>query len=809
MSEKKTFDLPYAGMFTKGEITFLCGEKGDLSVVLEMQNPVLQYAADSAGYQAFQQLLLHICKLMGHGHILQKQDVFFCDHYVPEKTEDYLQNAFQQHFNGRRFIRMRSYLILTKEVPPGRFYVYDQKGEDDFCRLVLQVRELLSSAGCKGRLLRQEEIKAYLRQILSMEFACQEVALDNIYAQHTHLNIGAKALKSISLVDIESIDLPAQLSGYHCRMEGEGAEGFPQDNMSFLLQLSTQHSLIYNQLIRIPAQQACLNKLELKRKRHSGLKDPANQMCVEDIDRLLMEVARDNRLLVYAHYNILLCAENALLDKATSEIEAALFQLGIIPSRNSYNQLALFRSCLPGNAVSLQHYDWFLLSCEAAICLMCKERLAENEDSSFLVRFTDRQGIPIAIDPSDLPMRTGRISNRSKFVLGGSGSGKSFFMNALIEQYLQYNMDVVIVDTGHSYSGICAYFKGRYLSYSEENPITMNPFLITKEEYNIEKRDFLKTLIALLLRGAEGEITQVEDTVLTNVISAYYLEHFSGDGDPEDLGFDSFYAFSLKAISSILFSEQISFDLDEYRYVLKKFCSGQEFGELLNRSGDVTLFSQRLVVFEIDAIRDHKVLFPIVTLIIMDIFLQKMRLRSQQRKALILEEAWKSIASPLMASYLLYMYKTVRKFWGEAIVVTQELGDIIGNAIVKDSIISNSDTICLLDQGKLKGNYAQITSLLSLTEQEKHKIFTINQLNNKKGRGRFKEVYIRRGLSGEVYGVEVSLRQYLTFSTEKPEKLLVEHYVAKYGSYRAGLDALIAELEDSGCALEEFIARAR
>jgi hypothetical protein len=241
--------------------------------------------------------------------------------------------------------------------------------------------------------------------------------------------------------------------------------------------------------------------------------------------------------------------------------------------------------------------------------------------------------------------------------------------------------------------------------------------------------------------------------------------------------------------------------------VLKKFCSGQEFGELLNRSGDVTLFSQRLVVFEIVAIRDHKVLFPIVTLIIMDVFLQKMRLRSQQRKALILEEAWKSIASPLMAAYLLYMYKTVRKFWGEAIVVTQELGDIIGNAIVKDSIISNSDTICLLDQGKLKGNYAQITSLLSLTAQEKHKIFTINQLNNKKGRGRFKEVYIRRGLSGEVYGVEVSLRQYLTFSTEKPEKLLLERYIAKYGSYRAGLDALMDELEDSGCSLDEFIAR--
>jgi hypothetical protein len=93
----------------------------------------------------------------------------------------------------------------------------------------------------------------------------------------------------------------------------------------------------------------------------------------------------------------------------------------------------------------------------------------------------------------------------------------------------------------------------------------------------------------------------------------------------------------------------------------------------------------------------------------------------------------KAIASPLMAGYLFYLYKTVRKFWGEAIVVTQELGDIIGNAVVKDSIINNSDTICLLDQTKFKDNYKEIAALLSINETERKKIFTINQLDNAAG----------------------------------------------------------------------------
>jgi len=198
-------------------------------------------------------------------------------------------------------------------------------------------------------------------------------------------------------------------------------------------------------------------------------------------------------------------------------------------------------------------------------------------------------------------------------------------------------------------------------------------------------------------------------------------------------------------------------------------------------------------------------LFPIVTLIIMDVFIQKMRFRSDRRKCLCVEEAWKAIASPMMAGYLLYLYKTVRKFWGEAIVVTQELGDIIGNAVVKDSILNNSDTVCLLDQTKFKDNYNEIAALLSINETERKKIFTINQLDNTEGRSRFKEVYIRRGSVGEIYGVEVSLEQYLTYTTEKPEKSAVENYTKRFGSYPKGLDAFVKDFKISGLSLSSFI----
>lgn len=375
-------------------------------------------------------------------------------------------------------------------------------------------------------------------------------------------------------------------------------------------------------------------------------------------------------------------------------------------------------------------------------------------------------------------------------------------MNALIEQYMLYNMDVVIVDTGHSYSGLCSYYNGKYITYSETNPITMNPFRITEAEYNIEKKDFLCTLIGVAWKGAEGTFSPVERDVISNVISAYYLKFFADQGE---LNFNSFYEFALQKIPEIKVEEKIVFDFDEFRYVLKKFYQGGEYARILNEDTDKSLFTERFIVYEIDSIKESKILFPLVTLSIMDVFIQKMRYRSDRRKALVVEEAWKAIASPLMAGYLLYLYKTVRKFWGEAIVVTQELGDIIGNAVVKDSIINNSDTVCLLDQTKFKDNYDEIAALLSINETERRKIFTINQLDNTEDRGRFKEVYIRRGAVGEVYGVEVSLQQYLTYTTEKPEKSAVEKFTSKYGSYQEGLDAFVAALEESKLSLPAFI----
>ena len=393
-------------------------------------------------------------------------------------------------------------------------------------------------------------------------------------------------------------------------------------------------------------------------------------------------------------------------------------------------------------------------------------------------------------------------------------------MNSVVRQLHEQNTDVVMVDTGNSYEGLCEYLNGKYISYTEEKPITMNPFRINRQELNVEKTGFLKNLVLLIWKGSQGTVSKTEDRLIDQVITEYYDVYFNGfdgftppqredlrksllvddrnnsrDGREteeerlariereideierrrkelkvEGLSFNTFYEYSVQRIPDICHENNLAgIDLSTYRYMMKDFYRGGNHEQTLNEEMDGTLFDETFIVFEIDAIKDDPLLFPIVTLIIMDVFLQKMRLK-KNRKVLVIEEAWKAIASPLMAEYIKFMYKTARKFWASVGVVTQEIQDIIGSEIVKEAIINNSDVVMLLDQSKFRERFDGIKAILGLTDVECKKIFTINRLENKEGRSFFREVFIRRGTASEVYGVEEPRECYMTYTTERAEK---------------------------------------
>ena len=551
------------------------------------------------------------------------------------------------------------------------------------------------------------------------------------------------------------------------------------------------------------------------------------------------------------HYNLMVCCDKGIdLQKPTNYLENCFGRLGIHISKRAYNQLELFVNSFPGNCYGMSvDYDRFLTLGDAAACLMYKERIQHSENTPLKIYYTDRQGVPVAIDITGKEGRNKLTDNSNFFCLGPSGSGKSFHMNSVVRQLHEQNTDVVMVDTGNSYEGLCEYLNGKYISYTEEKPITMNPFRINRQELNVEKTGFLKNLVLLIWKGSQGTVSKTEDRLIDQVITEYYDVYFNGfdgftppqredlrksllvddrtntrDGKEteeermariereideielrrkelkvESLSFNTFYEYSVQRIPDICHENNLAgIDLSTYRYMMKDFYRGGNHDKTLNEEMDGTLFDETFIVFEIDAIKDDPLLFPIVTLIIMDVFLQKMRLK-KNRKVLVIEEAWKAIASPLMAEYIKFMYKTARKFWASVGVVTQEIQDIIGSEIVKEAIINNSDVVMLLDQSKFRERFDGIKAILGLTDVECKKIFTINRLENKEDRSFFREVFIRRGTASEVYGVEEPRECYMTYTTERAEKEALKLYKRELGcSHQEAIEAYCRDWQLSG-----------
>ena len=841
-------DIYFSAEETDG-VGVLYTKTGEYSAVLKIENPVQKYSADIDSYYDFTHLFTALAQTLGEGYAIHKQDIFVRKQFASEPTDgqEFLSSSYFRYFKGRPYTDSLCYLTITQEAKKSRLFSFDSKKWRDFLVKIRKVHDQLRDGGVQARFLNKAEASEYVDRYFAMNFKDRTVSMTNFKADDETVSMGDKRCKVYSLVDVDCAALPSQIRPY-TNIEVNNTE-MPVDLVSVVDSIPNAETVVYNQIIFLPNQKRELSLLDKKKNRHASIPNPNNQMVVEDIKRVQEVIARESKQLVYTHFNMVVAVSaGADLQKCTNHLENAFGRMGIHISKRAYNQLELFVGSFPGNCYTLnEEYDRFLTLSDAAMCLMYKERVLHSEETPLKIYYTDRQGVPVAIDITGKEGKNKLTDNSNFFCLGPSGSGKSFHMNSVVRQLHEQGTDVVMVDTGNSYEGLCEYLGGKYISYTEERPITMNPFRINREEYNIEKIDFLKNLILMIWKGSDSQIPEIEFRIVEQIIIDYYDAYFNGftrytDEQREvllknlfaaasrknpnkpprevdemvrkqievlearraalkvsELNFNSFFDYSFDRLEQICTENDITtISYSTYSTMLQPFYKGGAYEKILNENVDSALFDETFIVFEVDAIKENKKLFPIVTLIIMDVFLQKMRIK-KTRKVLVIEEAWKAIASPLMAEYIKFMYKTARKFWASVGVVTQEIQDIIGSEIVKEAIINNSDVVMLLDQSKFKERFDEIRKILGLTEVDCKKIFTINRLENKDGRSFFREVFIRRGTTSGVYGVEEPHECYMTYTTERAEKEALKLYKKELRcSHQEAIEAYCRDWDASG-----------
>jgi len=810
--------LPIMGV----EHNSILSKLGDVTIAYEVTLPELFTMSDQE-YEALHQALIKAIKILPRHTVFHKQDWFTETKYAADFSKDdksFLTRSSERFFNERPYLDHQCYILLTKK-PANR-----KLGSSLFSNLLRRsivpeetlkpqlLQDFLDSAGQFERILKDSGF-IQLRRLTDDELSgngsyCGLVERymnlqpnESSFLLHDitfkeGIRVGNNHCQLFTLAD--AADLPAYCgSRINYDKYSTDKTRFSVGFASPLGQLLPCNH-IFNQYIFIEDQQKTLQKLESKRLRLQSLSAYSRENAIsrDATNDFLNEAISQQRLPVKAHFNVLVWTDNKdELKDVRNLVSSALAQMDAVPKQELDGAPQLFWAGIPGNEADFPMNDCFDTFAEQACCFLNLETNYRSSVSPVGIRLGDRlTGKPVHTDISDEPMKKGICTNRNKFILGPSGSGKSFFTNHMVRSYYEQGTHIVLVDVGHSYKGLCQMVKGYYFTYDESNPIRFNPFYIGQGDVlDTEKKESIKTLLLALWKKDNETFNRSEYVALSNALQLYYEKL---DKDPSLFPcFNTFYEFLQDDFVKVLQTDKVKekdFDVSNFVYVLRPYYKGGEFDYLLNATKDLEMLKERFIVFELDNIKDHPILFPVVTIIIMEVFISKMRKLKGIRKMILIEEAWKAIAKEGMAEYIKYLFKTVRKFFGEAIVVTQEVEDIISSPVVKQAIINNSDCKILLDQSKYQNKFDQIQELLGLTEKEKALVLSINKANDPSKK--YKEVFISLGgVLSKVYRTEVSLEEYLAYTTEETEKVKLMQYADRFdGDMHKAIAAMAAEM---------------
>lgn len=792
---------------------------GDVTIAYSVSLPELgtQCAKD---FEALHQAFVKALKVLQPGTVFYKAD-WFVEQKVkgdPSKMNDTLHGAGERAFVGKKYLDHECFIFLTRK-PAGRKLSssaysnilrksiapvgdMDERLLKEFLNSCGQFERILLDSGAVGLVRLDDEALAGTATMAGViEKYCfllgrnQQPMIRDVHFKDG-LRVGKANCELYSLADV--MHLPA-LCGPRLSYGP-----YSTDRTSFSIGFATPLGMlldcnhIYSQVVFIGDGQKTIRELEAKRLRLQSLSGYSRENAVsrDAVNDFLNEAVGDQKLPVKAHFNLLCWSEDEVeFAEIKNKVGSAMAKIGAECKQETDGAAQIWFAGMPGNAADFPMNDSFDTFGEQAACFFNMESAVRSDGAG--LRLGDRlNGKPVYVDLFNGPMKSGRITNRNMFVCGSSGAGKSVVMNHLLRSLYDEGAHCVVVDVGGSYKGLCDLVGGYYFAYTQEKPICFNPFYIgCGDVLDIEKKESLKTLLLSLWKKDADDYNRSEYVAISTAITMYY--EFLEANPAVFPGFNSFYEFLLGEYKLVMKAGKVKekdFDLDSMLYVLNPYYRGGEFDYLLNASENLDLLNERFIVFELDNIRGHEILFPVVTIIVMEMFISKMRKLKGIRKILAIDEAWVAIAKSGMSHFIKYLFKTVRKFNGIAALSTQEVDDLISSPIIKETVINLSDTKLLLDMRKFMNKFDRLQEALGLSDKAKTLLLSLNKANAEAEN--YREVLIDQGGQHlQVYRNQLAQEEYLAYTTEESEKLVVEQYAGRFGGMANGIAELAAEIK--------------
>jgi conjugation system TraG family ATPase len=627
------------------EYDCILSKDADITAAYRVELPEL-FTVTSPEYEAIHAAWAKAIKVLPNYSVILKQDWFIEEDYSPElQKEDisFLSRSFERHFNERPFLNHTYYLFLTKTTKERakqqssfnaltRGFIVPKEMQDKemaqkFLESVEQFERIINDSGfIKLHRLTTDEIVGTEDQagIIEKYFSLSQedtTCLKDMSLGASEMKIGDKHLCLHTLSDAEDLPGKVETDSRYERLSTDRSDCRLSFAAPIGVLLTCNH--IVNQYIFIDDHTANLKQFEKQARNMHSLSrySRSNQINKEWIEDYLNEAHSYGLTSVRCHVNVMAWSEDKEeLKRIKNDVGSQLALMECKPRHNTVDTATLFWAGIPGNQGDFPSEESFYTFIEQALCFFVEETNYQNSPSPFGIKMVDRvTGKPLHVDISDLPMKKGIITNRNKFVLGPSGSGKSFFMNHMVRQYWEQGTHVVLVDTGNSYQGLCEMIRsktkgedGIYFTYTEEKPISFNPFYTDDNQFDVEKKDSLKTLLLTLWKSEDDKVSKTESGELGSAVDEY-IKKIQTDNNIIP-SFNTFYEFMRDEYKTALAKREIEvsksdFNIDNMLTTLRQYYRGGRFDFLLNSDKELDLLNKRFIVFEIDAIKENRDLF--------------------------------------------------------------------------------------------------------------------------------------------------------------------------------------------------------
>ncbi|MDF0716569.1 TraG family conjugative transposon ATPase [Muricauda sp. 334s03] len=797
--------------------SLIAKEKGCVTIPLQLELPEV-FTLDASEYGLLQELFFNIIAVLGPNRLLHRQDFFLQENYRPIKERlqgDFLERANEHHFEDRPYLKGTHYLYIS--IVPKNYIKYSSKRANgfldknrdfylnhtvpkefidtnvlaDFENQVTSVNNLINSTGLiKSNILEYDELFSE-NGLYAKYFGLSEKNqnLRDIDFCGNSVNIGNKQGQFFTLENLDqftkdhigSHELYGKFTTRHNR--------FPIGNL-FSLGFKVSHEHIINQYIYIPNQEKALASLRRKAKSFqrfsSGKKDDSNTIFADQIYEYTKEVLENHKETVFYHLNVFGFDEGKDHQRQMeNSVGSAFKKLRINAKQNTIDRKNLFFAGVPGNGIGISSDMYMPMPSDMASSLLYFEGgYKDATNSVYGMRLVDRiSGRPLSVSVYREPEKKDWIFNRGMLVASGSGGGKSYYVNHYIASELRQGGEAVIMEDGNSYDKLTKVFGGVVLQHDDARPFTFNPFLLDKHDFirsTTEKKTLAESkllhLVSLLklITGStdNGNDLEVTNTVLELLVSGYYGAMW--ENDDSNFKFDTFFEFCKKQVVALIKAKKIpkeKFDPNVFLFLLEKYRSDGPRGNLLNKEDNriTGLSDQKVVYFKLGKLIDNELLFPIIALMVMEIFNKKMHdpLKLSINKILAVDEAWKALVRPELVHYFNSQSRMARKLGGQPIFISQKVDDFTSSEIFKNAIVVNSHIKVFLDMRDFAQSFDRIQSVMGLGEKQKQLILSINK-DLPEGR-KFREVAFCWMDRVKVYGVETSVEEKCIYETNPTE----------------------------------------